>query len=131
MLLFDKIISMLKSVTKPRKKPASGKNVAGKSRRKSPPVLLPILNSPGNYLFYCPACEESHLVHVAETAYAHGHHLSGSLAKPTITPSILSYGDKKTGKPRCHSFITKGKIKFMTDCSHAFAGMTVTLKPLE
>jgi hypothetical protein len=29
--------------------------------------------------------------------------------------------------PVCHSFVTDGRIQFLTDCTHAFAGRTVDL----
>lgn len=28
---------------------------------------------------------------------------------------------------QCHSFVTDGKIQFLSDCSHAKAGMTIDL----
>jgi hypothetical protein len=31
---------------------------------------------------------------------------------------------------RCHSFITDGKIEFLSDCTHSLAGQTVELKPV-
>jgi hypothetical protein len=122
---------MLKPVTKRKKKAAHEKDDPKKIHEKLPAVLVPILNSPGKYVFFCPACQENHLIDTTETGFSNGHQLKGSLARPTISPSILSYGDKKTGKPRCHSFITKGKIKFMLDCTHSLAGKTIALKPFE
>jgi len=43
--------------------------------------------------------------------------------RPTLTPSILSSG----GGPVCHSFVNDGKIQFLTDCTHEFAGQTLDL----
>ncbi|MDE3212876.1 MAG: ammonia monooxygenase, partial [Bacteroidota bacterium] len=77
------------------------------------------------------ACQEIHLISTCGSEFKEGHRLTGSLAKPTVSPSILSYGDEKTEKPRCHSFITKGKIKYMWDCGHALAGKSVMLPPIE
>lgn len=65
---------------------------------------------------------------------------NGNAEKPTITPSVLTWGDPNpnadpehdpTGKYRngwrCHSFVTDGRIQFLTDCTHALAGQTVDL----
>jgi hypothetical protein len=53
---------------------------------------------------------------------------NGSLSKPTFTPSILVRGQEFGSKaPRCHSFVTDGKIQFLNDCSHPLAGQTVEL----
>lgn len=45
--------------------------------------------------------------------------------KPTLRPSILTHGGNK--EERCHSYVTDGKIKFLPDCTHEFAGKTVDL----
>lgn len=56
---------------------------------------------------------------------------NGSLESPTFTPSILLHGTKGTDgqilQPRCHSFVTDGKIRFLSDCEHALRGQTVDL----
>jgi hypothetical protein len=49
--------------------------------------------------------------------------------KPTITPSILTNGSDTM--PRCHSFVTDGKIQFLSDCTHALAGQTVDLLDID
>jgi hypothetical protein len=50
-----------------------------------------------------------------------------------FTPSILckvefTHLDRPT--KICHSFITDGKIQFLSDCTHSFAGKTVELPEL-
>jgi hypothetical protein len=62
----------------------------------------------------------------------------------TISPSILVYERQKlinedlegdalfdpsniTMAPRCHSFVTDGKIEFLNDSTHKLAGQTVPL----
>ncbi|MCK4883540.1 MAG: hypothetical protein KAS30_01590 [Candidatus Diapherotrites archaeon] len=52
---------------------------------------------------------------------------NGDVTKPTFKPSILT----TCSKYRCHSFVTDGKIKFLSDCSHEFAGQTVELLDIE
>ena len=91
-------------------------------------VLVPIKNSDGRYVFFCPGCVGFHIVDTNQKLYSR-HKLSGTLLKPTIKPSILSIGDIKINKPHCHSFVTNGKIHFLTDCSHNLAGQTIRLFP--
>ena len=59
---------------------------------------------------------------------------NGDIDKPTLKPSI-----KSTGKDRrndyipyvCHSFVNDGKVKFLADCTHEFAGQTIDLLDVE
>ena len=32
---------------------------------------------------------------------------------------------------RCHSFVTDGRIQFLSDCTHALAGQTVDLPDIK
>lgn len=74
------------------------------------------------WLFYCLGCKTSHVV---PTGDARGWGFNDDLEKPTFTPSILLYEDKYT--PRCHSFVTDGRIQYLADSTHAMAGQTVDL----
>jgi hypothetical protein len=76
--------------------------------------------------FWCPACDKYHSVNVN---HPNGWGWNGSLNQPTITPSILVTG----GYPdmRCQSFVTDGKIQYLSDCSHGMAGQTVELPDTE
>lgn len=62
----------------------------------------------------------------------HGWKWNGDTEKPTITPSIrtsyLEYGKKEV---ICHSYVTDGKIQFLDDCTHVFAGQTLDLLEVE
>lgn len=71
------------------------------------------------YFFHCPGCQRSHGFHVPRWSW------NGSFEKPTFTPSLLC--DSDTPERRCHSFVTDGRIQFLTDCHHALAGRTVDL----
>lgn len=78
---------------------------------------------------------------------------NGDFERPTFTPSILArsghYDDQHTlgdacwctwegvdNTPApfscgiCHSFVTDGRIQFLSDCTHALAGTTVDLPAL-
>ena len=52
--------------------------------------------------------------------------------RPTIQASILAHQvlNQDTGEiyiPRCHSFVTDGRIQFLEDCDHNLKGQTVDL----
>ena len=118
-------------------------------------ALSPILRSVegGRVAFWCPGCDQAHQVPVTEPA-ANGSRWgwNGSADKPTFTPSILvtsghysrwhkpgapcwcstkhpSGDDWGFGCGICHSFVTDGRIQFLSDCTHALAGQTVELPP--
>lgn len=108
-------------------------------------------------MFWCPACDMAHRIrHGAGAGPRWG--WNGNVDKPTFTPSILLRGVRLTdignaqieewraaGMPArngeqfdntpsvCHSFVTDGRIQFLSDCTHALAGQTVDLPswPLE
>jgi hypothetical protein len=111
---------------------------------------IELINEKGkHYWFVCPGCGHRHVVQTEPTEYrqsAWG--FNGNLERPTFTPSLLvTSGHYVQGQPqppdciycnedtgscyRCHSFITDGKIQFLGDCTHAFAGQTVDLKEIE
>lgn len=46
---------------------------------------------------------------------------------PTIRPSILTRADKPKGQFVCHSWVTDGKVQFLSDSTHANAGKTLDL----
>ena len=94
--------------------------------------------------FHCPGCNDEHQVNVSPPGWT----WNGSIEKPTITPSVLvqsghfapshdgpcwcSYKERTGEEPdfkckQCHSFVTDGRIQFLSDCSHALAGQTVNL----
>lgn len=89
-------------------------------------VLLPIQHSPGKYLFFCPGCQTGHMINTNPANGWPCHRLTGTLDKPTVRASVLA----PTRVPRCHSFITEGRIEFLNDCTHELAGRTVELAPL-
>lgn len=88
----------------------------------------------GRVLFWCPGCDEAHAITEGPWTW------NGDLERPTFTPSVLVGGiqwDTSSGfhKPNhtaapgepivCHSFVTDGRIQFLTDSTHALAGQTV------
>jgi len=96
----------------------------------------------GMVLFWCPGCRSAHQVRV-DPAFGSAWGFNGSGDAPTFTPSVLVRGtqplsDKEytrvmagervdTRPLVCHSFVTHGRIQFLSDCTHALAGQTVDL----
>lgn len=88
--------------------------------------------------FWCPGCDSAHCV--SDQAW------TVDAEAVTITPSVLVYshptlidddleGDALTAPenitqtPQCHSFVTDGRIQFLSDSTHHLAGQTVNLPP--
>lgn len=93
------------------------------------------------FLFRCPGCKVVHSVH-----YGVGDGprwtWNGNVEQPTFTPSILvryptwvppaspenmNVGPQTKVDVVCHSFITDGRIQFLSDCTHELAGQTVDM----
>ena len=80
------------------------------------------------WMIFCPGCECAHGIN-------DGWKFNGNFDLPTFTPSILvkSRGyvglisDNVVENTVCHSFVTDGKIRFLSDCTHALKGKTVDL----
>lgn len=105
----------------------------------------------GKYLtFWCPGCSTAHGAHGVHQVKVVGPGSwgwNGNVDKPTFTPSVLvTYGmftppvtpenfeqfkiapwEQTKVNHICHSFVTDGRIQFLTDCTHALAGQTVDL----
>lgn len=52
---------------------------------------------------------------------------NGDVDEPTIKPSIRTNDDNVM----CHSMVTKGTIRFLSDCTHDLAGQTKDLLDVE
>lgn len=71
------------------------------------------------YWFHCPGCECGHAFHVPQWTW------NGSMDSPSFQPSLMCNRDDP--RSQCHSFITDGKIQFLSDCWHGLAGQTVDI----
>lgn len=86
----------------------------------------------GGLMFWCPGCDGAHMVRVGEGSGPRWGY-NGNPDAPTFTPSVLvTYNGPDAGQGGappaiCHSFVTDGRIQFLSDCSHALAGQTVDL----
>lgn len=91
----------------------------------------------GGFTFWCPGCDERHQINTSPGSLWE---FNGDLEKPTFSPSYLTWNRPNlnaspehdpTGKyrngSRCHSFIKEGKIEYLDDCTHEYAGKTVDM----
>jgi uncharacterized protein YlaI len=82
------------------------------------------------YIFFCPGCNEGHDFATKHPNFAEPWTFNGDIEKPTFSPSLLmvrSKADYEGCGPRCHSFVTDGKIHYCQDCEHELAGKTVDM----
>ncbi len=83
-------------------------------------IKVPESESSFQFQFMCPGCGATH-------SFNDSWEFNGDYDSPSISPSILVTGyrfdENRNSVPyTCHSWITKGKIKFFNDCSHNKAG---------
>jgi len=76
----------------------------------------------GGYIIYCQGCK---CHHVFDDRWA----FNSDFEKPTFSPSMLVNKDR--AESRCHSFVTDGKIQFLSDCFHELAGQTLDLGDID
>jgi len=97
-------------------------------------------NEPGGLFFYCPGCKRPHGVN---TNPHHTWGFNGDFEKPTLTPSVLAQYPHPKGYSNdnpaphnwvgemvtdiCHSFVTDGRIQYLTDSTHEYSGQTIEL----
>ena len=82
----------------------------------------------GLVAFWCPGCDGMHSVgvkHPAQVVWG----WNGDGDKPTFTPSVLVRSGR--GANVCHSYVTDGRIRFLSDCTHELAGQTVDLPDVD
>lgn len=101
----------------------------------------------GLVMFHCPGCKCSHGVSTdpnnPNSLTGAKWQWNGSLESPTFSPSILVRGTVPTTddehrrimageviEPKllvCHSYVRNGRIEYLSDCTHEFAGQTIDL----
>ncbi len=98
--------------------------------------------SDGKLMFRCPGCNELHGVAVGGGPGPRWS-WNGDAELPTFSPSILVTWNEPSDKEEefddpamdrkmiCHSFVTDGVIRFLTDCTHALAGTSVEIPDLD
>lgn len=91
---------------------------------------------------FCPGCKGYHSLRIRMPAQPtqeetndlrnnkHGMwSFNGDVEKPTFKPSLLV--SPQFQDARCHSFITDGKIQFLSDCYHDLKNQTVELPEID
>ena len=78
--------------------------------------------------FWCKGCNCMHILPVGKDDRVHWE-FNGDFKIPTISPSIRveHYSEELNRMVICHSFIIGGKIQYLSDCTHKFAGRTIEL----
>ena len=76
------------------------------------------------YLFQCPGCSKPHPFDERWT-------FNGDMEKPTFRPSLLVNKSNHPGELRCHSFVTNGEIRFLSDCDHDLKNKIVEIPDWE
>ena len=97
----------------------------------------------GRLSYWCQGCERLHSVAVGEGSGPRWG-WNGDVEKPTFTPSVLTRVIRATRQEPpidpsgvqthvhqiCHTFITDGRVQFLNDCTHQYAGQTLDLPDL-
>lgn len=83
------------------------------------------LTKDGRVMWFCPGCEAVHSIDPKRWVW------NGSRDKPVFHPSVLvTWAGVIAGQTVtrvCHSFVTDGKMDFLSDCTHSLAGKTVDI----
>lgn len=79
----------------------------------------------------CPGCGDYHL-------FDNRWSFNGDMEKPTFRNSMLATIDwpkyhPELDKPKeiCHSYVTDGRIEFLSDCTHTHARQTMDLPDID
>lgn len=99
-----------------------------------------LLGERGSVTFWCPGCDGAHAIQHGK-GQGHRWGWNGSRERPTFTPSVkvtwpanpnASEEFKEWRTERiCHSFVTDGRIQFLSDCTHELSGKIVDLPDWE
>ena len=103
---------------------------------------MKLLLETGHAYFYCEGCKRPHVLNISCEGSPKWT-FNGNESAPTFRPSVLAKYTHPEGysndnpAPRdfkgeyvtdvCHSFVTDGRIEFLSDCTHALAGQTLDL----
>lgn len=89
-----------------------------------------------SYCFICPGCNREHafvtewkpLSNRSEPKWV----FNGNVDRPTFKPSLLyNAGRANPEVDLCHSYVTDGRIQFLSDCTHPLANKTVDLPEIK
>lgn len=85
------------------------------------------------YGFHCKGCKCHHVYYtVSQHKGALVWLFNGDMEKPTFRASLLVNADLSCpSTPRCHIFVTDGKIQYLNDCTHELAGKTIEMEDVD
>lgn len=85
----------------------------------------------GKLAFYCNGCKQYHAINIDKNKSPNWD-FNNNYDKPTFSPSILvEIGHYPDLSDFCHSYVVNGKIQYLSDCTHEFAGKTLELEENE
>jgi hypothetical protein len=82
------------------------------------------LDGADGVVFFCPACQDVHQIMLAGPTHWTA---DGPPDYPTFWPSIKVTKPALVDDEICHSFITRGRISYADDCTHAMKGKVVDM----
>jgi hypothetical protein len=89
-------------------------------------MKLQTTDTEGDYLHYCPACRQMHLINTRRKNQNGAQWtFDGNMEKPTFSPSINIL--KEGGGSQCHYFIQVGYILYAQDSHHDMKGQTIEM----
>lgn len=77
-------------------------------------------------LFYCVGCKMAHPIKFGDGP-GQRWRFNGSAEHPTFHPSVAVRFPWKGKEVICHSFVTDGRIQYLGDSTHEYAGQTIEL----
>ena len=84
--------------------------------------------------FWCLGCATHHrfVIKLGEGESGPCWSFDGDLEKPTFSPSLrcnpnLTPEHKAAGGHRCHLFLRAGMVEYLADCTHEYAGVTMSV----
>lgn len=80
--------------------------------------------------FFCPACDHGHVFYMPRPGYqGPTWTFDGNEETPSFTASLLNMWEEGPTKvpQRCHLYVTAGRIQYLSDCTHPYAGLTVPM----
>jgi hypothetical protein len=92
--------------------------------------------TPVGYVFECPGCGSLHAPFVRPYQAPNGAFwdFNGDVNAPTFSPSILQkidYTESGRSPSICHSYVTAGRIRYLSDCTHKLVGQEVELPDID
>lgn len=81
-------------------------------------------------VYYCPACRHYHAVTVRgqNECGAGPWKWNGDEERPALSPSVKHRRVDEEGEYVCHHFVERGRIRYLNDCTHEFAGRTIMME---